>query len=104
MEQSSHPEYDGSASAGQRDRWSGRLRRQKDGPDWVASAAKKKLCPARGRGPRLAGRAPLPKCSFDCDRRMIHVGEMSLLYRAAGLCVASERMKEHPGNAFRRKL
>lgn len=54
---------------------------EKDGPDWEASAA----CTARPQGPQLAGQATMPKCSFDCERRMFHVGEISLLYRAAGL-------------------
>lgn len=89
MEQSSHPEYDGSANTGQRERCRYELKtedRRMDQTGWRLSAAKKKLCPDRGPGPQLAGRATLPKCSFDCERRMIHVGEISLLYRAVGLC------------------
>lgn len=97
MEQSSHPEYPGSKTEE-------KMFGEKAGADWVASAVQKKLGPARGQGPQFAGQATLPKYSFDCERRMFHVGESSLIYMAAGLCVALERMKEHPGNAFRRNF
>lgn len=34
---------------------------------------------------------------------IFYVNEISLLYTVAGLCAPLERMKERPGNAFRKK-